>query len=131
MNPVASSGSGGGSSGTSGSGGIGGLGSSASQPTAADRKAGAADASKSKLNTNILSGYDGGGGGGGSRGGGGSSSNKDSQYNAYLPGGAKDPSRGIASKTFANGEITGSGSKSNWEKVHERYTDNKPTLLGK
>lgn len=108
----------------SGGGGGGGLGGGASgKAGAADSKAGTAKG----LNTNILSGYDGGGGGGGSRGG---SGRMDSAYKAYLPGGAKDPGRGVASKTFGNGEVTSSGSKSNWEKVSERYKENKPTLMG-
>jgi hypothetical protein len=111
--------------GGSGGGGGGGLGSGGQ-----NAKAGTADGKKEKgMNTNILSGYDGGGGGGGgSRGGGYNASN--SAYNAYLPGGAKDPTRGLASQTFGNGQVTGAGSKSNWEKISERYKDSKPTLIG-
>lgn len=122
----AASGSGSGSAalGSSGGGGGGGLGSGG---TNANAKAGGADGKKEKMSANILSGYEGGGGGGG-RGGGSGSVN--SAYNAYLPGGAKDPSRGLASQTFGNGEVTAAGSKSNWEKVSERYMDNKPTLVG-
>lgn len=95
----------------------------------ANNKAGGADGKKEKmLNPNILSGYEGGGGGGRSGGGRGDSPN--SAYNAYLPGGAKDPSRGLASKTSGQGEVTAAGSKSNWEKVSDRYKDNKPSLMG-
>ncbi|MEZ0392474.1 MAG: hypothetical protein ACAH59_09675, partial [Pseudobdellovibrionaceae bacterium] len=122
--PTAGGGSGSGSAGSGGGGG--GLGSGNS----AAGKNGAADGKETKaLNPNILSGFDGGGGGGGSRGGGGG--RPDSPYGAYMPGGSKDPSRNIASKTFGNGQVTGAGSKSNWEKVRERYVDNKPTLMGK
>lgn len=78
------------------------------------------------LNPNILSGYEGGGGGGGGRGG---KSGSGSDYDKYMPGGQKDPSRNVASQVFANGEVTGSGGKSNWEKVTERYRDNKPKLM--
>lgn len=107
--------------GGSGSHGLSGGGTGANKP-------GGADGNSKGLNTNILSGYEGGGGGGGR--GGGSGGRADSAYNAYLPGGAKDPRRGLASKTFGNGEVTSSGAKSNWEKVSERYKDNKPTLMG-
>jgi len=112
----------GGGSGGGGGGGLGGSG-GAGKAGAADSKANA----NKGLNPNILSGYEGGGGGGGGRGG---SGRPDSAYNAYLPGGAKDPNRGVASKTSGNGEVTTAGSKSNWEKVSERYKDNKPTLMG-
>jgi hypothetical protein len=77
-----------------------------------------------KMSTDILSGFDGGGGGGGgSRGGG---RNADSPYNAYLPGGSKDPSRGLAAAGSA--EVTAGGSKSNWEKIKERYQQFSPSL---
>jgi hypothetical protein len=124
-----SSGSSPGSSGLAAGGGGGGSGGGGGFGTGNSAKAGSADGKTKALNTNILSGYDGGGGGGGgSRGG--SGRGDDSAYKAYLPGGAKDPSRGLASKTFGNGEVTAAGSKSNWEKVRERYQDNKPSLMG-
>jgi uncharacterized membrane protein YgcG len=80
------------------------------------------------LNANILSGYDGGGGGGG---GGyrGSGSSPDSGLQAYLPKGSKDPARNPAMQLFGNGQVTGAGSKSNFEKVSERYNDAKSTLI--
>ncbi|MEK2647166.1 hypothetical protein [Bdellovibrio sp. BCCA] len=83
-------------------------------------------AGKKGLDTNILGGT-GGGGGGGSWGayGGGSSSEK---YRAYLPGGAKDPNKAAGQQAWTK-EVTGQGGKSNWEKVKERYRDNKNTLL--
>jgi hypothetical protein len=119
-------GSAGGSSGLGGTGGGGG-GGLGGGGTNANAKSGA-DGKSQKASANILSGYEGGGGGGGRSGGG--RGDYDSAYKAYMPGGAKDPSRGIASKTFGNGEVTAAGSKSNWEKVSERYMDNKPTLMG-
>ncbi|WII72698.1 hypothetical protein QJS83_02290 [Bdellovibrio sp. 22V] len=105
----------GGGAGLSGSGG-GGSGGVAGKDEASTKKG---------LNTDILSGAGGGGGGGfGSFGGGGSN------YRAYLPGGAKDPSKGVAGQQQAwKNEVTGQGGKSNWDKVKERYRDNRNTLL--
>jgi hypothetical protein len=117
------SGSGAGAGGGAGGGGFP-IGGGAGGGTAG--KAGSAD-SKKALNTNILGGFDGGGGGGG---GGGSSrtasADPNSAYKAYMPGGARDPS---SLKALGAGQVTGSGSKSNWEKINERYADTKPTLL--
>lgn len=80
------------------------------------------------LNTNILSGTGGGGGGGfGSWGGG--SGNSNSRLRSYLPGGAKDPNKGMAGQQNWSKEVTGQGGKSNFEKVKDRYRDNKNTLL--
>ncbi|MEK2645791.1 hypothetical protein [Bdellovibrio sp. BCCA] len=85
-------------------------------------------ANKKSLNSNVLDGASGGGGGGrfGSSFSSGSSS---SQYRAYLPGGAKDPNKGVGGQEAWVKEVTGSGGKSNWEKVKNRYQDNKNTLL--
>lgn len=105
-----------------GGAGGGGVGTGAAKEAKGDQK-------KSTLNTNILGGFEGGGGGGGSRGGG-SSGAGNSALKAYMPGGAKDPNRNLASQTFGNGEVTASGSKSNWEKVRDRYLENKPSLMG-
>ncbi|MFM6928081.1 MAG: hypothetical protein ACKOX6_06420 [Bdellovibrio sp.] len=79
------------------------------------------------LNTNILSGAGGGGGGGswGSRGG---SDDSGKGYRSYLPGGDKDPNKMAGQQPWAK-EVTGQGGKSNWEKVKDRYRDNKSTLL--
>ena len=124
---------GGGSGGGSAAGGAGGGSGGAGGGIDGGGKGGekTADGKVSKgLNTNILSGMDGGGGGGGGSRGGGRVDPSLSAYQAYMPGGAKDPSRGVASKTFGNGQVTASGSKSNWEKVRERYRENKPTLAG-
>jgi hypothetical protein len=84
---------------------------------------------KAGLNPNILSGGDF-GGGGGSRigGGGGGGSDPHSPYKPYLPGGAKDPSRGTASTAI---EVTGAGGVDNWMKVNRIYQETKPTLIGK
>ena len=80
------------------------------------------------LNKNILSGYEGGSGGGG--GGGGYADNAYAdQYKAFMPGGAKDPARDPANVKFAGGQLTGSGGKSNWEKVSERYQANRPKMF--
>lgn len=67
-----------------------------------------------------------GGGGAGRFGGGGSGNDK---YRAYLPGGAKDPARSLAGQAAWIKEVTGHGGKSNWDKIKERYRDNKSTLL--
>lgn len=113
-----SSGVGGSAGGGSGLGGFGG-GSGGGGP-------GEAEAKKAGLNTDILSGSGGGGGGGfgGYRG-----SAADSKYRAYLPGGAKDPAQGVAGQQAWTKEVTGQGGKSNWEKIKDRYRDNKSTLL--
>ncbi|WP_413292230.1 hypothetical protein ACLSU7_12580 [Bdellovibrio sp. HCB185ZH] len=99
-------------------GGGGGSGSGASGEDKSGQKA---------LDTNILAGTSGGGGGGGW--GGGDSSSDKSGLRGYLPGGAKDPSKlGGAQKNWVK-EVTGQGGKSNWEKVRDRYQDNKSSLL--
>lgn len=118
--PPAASANGGGSG---GGGAVAGDGMSA----AADSKKSATVDKKNSLNPNILSGYDGGGGGGGSRGG---SVSGSSAYGAYMPGATKDPSRALASQARAGGQVTSAGSKSNWEKINERYMENKSTLMG-
>ena len=78
----------------------------------------------------------GGGGGGGGFRGGSSRSSKDSadaynsKYASYLPGGDKDPLRNPASADAnIKSEITGVGGKSNWDKVRERYNDNRYKML--
>ncbi|WP_415061688.1 hypothetical protein [Bdellovibrio sp.] len=85
------------------------------------------EAAKKGLDANILGGAGGGGGGGGSWGSGGSSAG--SQYRSYLPGGDKDPNKGLAGQQAWKNEVTGQGGKSNWDKIRERYRDNKNTLL--
>ncbi len=116
--PTGSGGSGGGgfAGGGGGKGIDGGLGSAAGT---AKKDA----AQKTGINTNILGGdY---GGGGGSRGGGRSSTDEamQSQYKNFLPGEKNDPSRNVANDS-ASGPLTGSGGKTNWDKVRERYDDN-------
>ncbi|AFX99848.1 hypothetical protein [Bdellovibrio bacteriovorus] len=83
------------------------------------------EAAKKGLNTDILSGAGGGGGGGGF----GGFKGSDPKLRQYLPGGAKDPSQGLAGQQAWKNEVTGQGGKSNWEKIKERYRDNKNTLL--
>ncbi len=85
------------------------------------------EAGKKGLNTDILSGAGGGGGGGGFGGYRGAAS--DSKYRQYLPGGDKDPNKAMAGQQAWTKEVTGQGGKSNFEKVKERYRDNKGTLL--
>lgn len=113
--------------GAGGGGGYGGAISGDSIAASADAKKGQTADKKGTLNPNILSDYDG-GGGGGSRGGGSGSSG--SGYNAYMPGQKKDPTRALASQNAASSQVTSAGSKSNWEKITERYTENKSTLMG-
>lgn len=78
------------------------------------------------LNANIVNGFSGGGGGGaGYR----RSSASDEAYRAYLPGGKKDPKAGMAGQELWKKEVTAESGKSNWDKVRERYRDNRSTLL--
>ncbi|MGE5086543.1 MAG: hypothetical protein ACM3MG_09605 [Bacillota bacterium] len=107
---------GGGSAGLGGSGG----GSGSGRDPADDRSG------QKGLNTNILSGA-GGGGGGGSWGAHGSD-DSGKGYRSYLPGGDKDPNKMSGQQAWSK-EVTGQGGKSNWEKVKDRYRDNKSTLL--
>jgi hypothetical protein len=116
---TASSGAGGAGAPTGGGSSLGG----ANIPGGATGGGSGADAKK--VNTNILGGV--GGGGGGGFGGGGSSG--DPKLGAYLPGGAKDPNRGVAGEQAWAKEVSGQGGKSNWEKVRDRYRDNKGSLL--
>lgn len=80
---------------------------------------------KGGLNTNILGG-EGGGGGGGSWGGG----YGNEGLRQYLPGGQKDPKAMAGQEAALAKQVTSQGGKSNWEKVRDRYRDNKPSLLG-
>lgn len=119
---VNNSGGGAGASGSTGGGGSGlggGSGGGSGGPNAAADGAGGKG-----LDTNILGGASGGGGGG--YGGVGGSGDK---YRQYLPGGAKDPAKGMAGQSAASREVTGQGGKSNFEKVKDRYIDNKKSLL--
>lgn len=81
------------------------------------------------LNKNILSGYEGGSGGGAGGSAGYSDDGYANQFKAFMPGGDKDPSRNPANAVFAGGQVTGAGSKSNWEKVSERYQANRPSFI--
>ena len=120
----------GGSSGSVGGNGVaptGGGGGGGGLSGGTDGGKGSQKAQTKGLNANILSGFDG-GGGGGSRGSY-SSGSSDSGLQAYLPKGAKDPARNPAMQLFGNGQVTGAGSKSNFEKVSERYGDAKSTLI--
>lgn len=46
---------------------------------------------------------------------------KTSVYQAYMPGGVKDPSRSIAGQSAYEKEVTAAGGKSNWSKTREAY----------
>lgn len=110
---------GGGSAGIDGGRGLGG-----GPGTAPAQKAGG-------FNTNILGGEGGGGGGGGGGAWRGSSGEGNSGLRQYLPGGAKDPNAAAMAGQAALSpkEVTAPSGKSNWEKVRDRYRDNKSTLL--
>ncbi|MBO9665495.1 MAG: hypothetical protein J7501_01605 [Bdellovibrio sp.] len=90
---------------------------------------GSSDASKSgrSLNTSVLAGTEGTGSGGGFWGTG-SASDKNG-YRSYLPGGSRDPSKAAGTDSTAIKEVTSQGGKSNWEKVSDRYRDNRNTLI--
>jgi hypothetical protein len=48
-------------------------------------------------------------------------SEKTKEYQAYMPGGAKDPSRSVAGQSDYEKEVTAAGGKSNWSKTREAY----------
>ncbi len=78
----------------------------------------------------LVGGGDTGGGGGGGRGGGRSGGYAaNSRLKAYMPGGSKDPKRQLAGSAFPK-DITAQAGKSNWEKVRDRYNDNRRSFLG-
>ena len=106
----------------SGGGGGGGVGASGGSGKAQDGFAGGGGR---RYNTNVTGGF---GGGGGAGFGSGAGYGEDASLGAYKPGGAKDPSRTIASQLAK--EVTGQGGRSNWEKVKSRYIDNSRKLLG-
>ena len=83
-----------------------------------------ASAVQKALNTNVIST---GSGGGGASGGSGNTDN--TKYSAYLPGGAKDPTKAAGDATAWSKEVTSQAGKSNWEKIRDRYRDNTSTLL--
>lgn len=123
LQPLNKDGSGGSAPGGSAGGGAGiGGGSSGFGGQGAKDTAGAAG--NKPLDANILAGTSGGGGGGGGWGGFGGGD----KYKDYLPGGKRDPASKAAAAAIA-AQVSGAGGKSNWEKVKDRYRDNKGTLL--
>lgn len=126
LGAAGTSGSTGSSSGVSDSGSGSGLGGSSPAASGADGKA-LSQQKSSAYNANIYSGESGGGGGGGSWGGYGS----EGSLRQYLPGGVKDPKKAaaIAAQAAIKKEVTSEGGKSNWEKIRERYRDQKSTLI--
>lgn len=124
ISPVANNASGSGMAGapTGGGGGFGGGGGGGS----GSGGEGAGGPGGSPLNSKIINGFSGGGGGGF----GGRSSASTDAYRAYLPGGKKDPALNVAGQELWKKEVTGQGGKSNWDKVRDRYRDNRSTLIG-
>lgn len=123
-----------GSAGSAGLGG-GGAGGGGTAPFGAGGKAGPSGkggldlkSDGSNLNTNILSGYEG-GGGGGSRGGSGGRKASGSDLNNYLPGAKRDPVKVNQESALSKG-ISGAGGKTNFQKINDRYQDNRASLLG-
>lgn len=112
------------SSGLSSEGSASGLGGSSSAGGGTDAKS-LAQQKTSGYNTNVYSGDS--SGGGGSWGGYAS----EGSLRQYLPGGVKDPKKAaaIAAQTAIRKEVTSEGGKSNWEKIRERYRDQKSTLI--
>lgn len=114
---------------TPGAGNAPGLGGSNLNPSGSG--GGSAGGGNSRYNV-ISMGEEGGGGGGGARGG--AYQNRDREklmnnpYAKYLPGGEKDPSRnpsGLQIMPAGQGEVTTRAGKSNWEKIRERYQNEK------
>lgn len=89
---------------------------------------GAGGATGTPLNAKVVNGFSGGGGSG--FGGGRSSASYDG-YRAYLPGGKKDPATAVGGQELWKKEVTGQAGKSNWDKVRDRYRDNRSTLIDK
>ncbi|MCE3010715.1 MAG: hypothetical protein LW875_08885 [Proteobacteria bacterium] len=129
ISPTGGSGGGGSSAGV----GNGGGGSAGGSVGGSGGGSGADNAKKKAFNTDIMGGLDGGGGGGNGGGGGFGGSGNDpssSAYKAFMPGGAKDPTRSVAAQGAGSKEVTLGGGKSNFEKVRERYSENYSGLLG-
>lgn len=132
--PVVPAGSGGGGATTGGlpGGGGGGMGTGGASQAAKGSDNGAKGTSKG-LNANILNGEYGGGGGGGrgsNSGGGFVDPATAAKYKQFMPGGENDPTRSAASLPVGANEVTGGGGKSNWQKVRERYIDNRSRMMG-
>lgn len=104
----------------SGLGGSGGLSGEAEAKSLAQKKS-------TGYNTNIYSGENAGGGGGNSWGG----SDNASMLRQYLPGGSKDPNKAVAitAQEKTKREVTSEGGKSNWQKIRERYRDQRSSLI--
>lgn len=116
-----------GGSGVSSGGSAGGASSNAKQvgPTGKGGVDMASDGSN--LNTNVLAGYEGGGGGG--RGGSGSSKkSSSSSLSNYLPGAKQDPNKNKVDTSLSQG-ISGAGGKTNFQKVNDRYRENRTSLM--
>lgn len=77
---------------------------------------------KKGLDANILAGTSGGGSTG-------KWSAATDKLRQYLPGGKKDPAMNVAGQQAWTKEVTSEGGKSNWDKVKDRYRENRATLL--
>lgn len=115
------------SGGVYGGGSSGGLGGSSGLSAATDGK-NSAQQKSAGYNTSIYGGENSGGGGGGSSWG---RDSNDSTLRQYLPGGSRDPNKAaaIAARAAVKKEVTSEGGKSNWEKIRERYRDQRSTLI--
>ncbi len=122
--PSSGNGGGGPSGRGGGGGGLGGGGSvlgSSSKPAG-----GAAGKAGSRIDPNVISGFEGGGGASGSKGGGGYGAGSNSALIDKLKSELKtkaDKLRGLASEDDPRLQITGAGGKTNWEKISDRYRD--------
>jgi len=87
-------------------------------------------AEKKGLSADVLGSAGGGGGGGSGSWGGYGSASLNEKYRPFLPGGEKDPNKGLAGQQQWLKEVTGQSGRSNWEKVKQRYDDNRNTLIG-
>lgn len=96
--------------------------------SAAARGADGAGGARTRLSANVLGGESGGGGGGWGSGGGYGSGGA-SGLRSFLPGGANDPAARAPTAAGGAPQITTSAGRSNFEKVSDRYQDNRPRLL--
>lgn len=110
-------------------GGGSGLGGSAGGGGGANADGGAA---QKRLNANIYNGFEGGSGGGSARLSFANSSESDTEaatrLRKYMP--AQKGEAAVGQSLFDTAQVTGKG-KSNWEKIRQRYNDNRQNLINK
>lgn len=133
LNPIGDSPSGGPSAKAAGVAGAGGSGFSGSGG-GLDGGAYGDPGSPTEYNSGFTGGDGGfGGGGGGSWGGWSSSQNEgEGGLSSFVPGGTNDPNsaHAVTGGDLPSPEVTSQGGKSNWEKVRERYSNAKGSLIG-